>query len=49
MNERYISHIYKMYLISAEGYENAGVDMLIVEKTGKIWVIMKDVHKGLGL
>ena len=29
------SCIYKMHLISAEGYKNAGVDLL--KKTGEIW------------
>ena len=36
-----------MYLISAEGYKNAGVHFLRVRKTGEIWSSMKDVHKGL--
>ena len=40
---------YKMYLISAEGYKNAGVHFLRVIKTGEIWVSMKNVHKGLGV
>ena len=39
--------IYKMYLISTEGHKNAGVQILIIKKTGEIWVSMKDVHKGL--
>ena len=38
-----------MYLISGEGYENAGVRFLRVRKTGKISSSMKDVHKGLGV
>ena len=38
-----------MYLISAEGYKNAGVDMLIEKETGLIWAKMKNVHDGLGL
>ena len=38
-----------MYLISAEGYKNAGVHFLRVIKTGKIWVSMKNVHNGLGV
>ena len=33
-----------MYLISAEGYKNAGVDMLIEKETGLIWAKMKNVH-----
>ena len=35
-----------MYLISAEGYKNAGVHLLRVRKTGQIWVSMKNVHNG---
>ena len=38
-----------MYLISTEGYENAGVYFLRVRKTGKIWSSIKDAHKGLGV
>ena len=33
-----------MYLISTEGYKNAGVHNLIIRKTGKSWVSMKNVH-----
>ena len=35
-----------MYLISAEGYKNAGVHLLRVRKTGQIWVSMKNVRNG---
>ena len=45
----FIFCIHKMYLISAEGYKNAGVHFLRVRKTGEIWSSMKDVHKGLGV
>ena len=38
-----------MYLISAEGYKNASVHILIKKNRGKIWVIMKNVHDGLGV
>ena len=38
-----------MYLISAEGYENAAVHFLRVRKTGEIWVSMKNVHNSLGV
>ena len=41
--------IYKTYLMSAEGYKNDGVDMLIMKKTGEIWPSMKDEHAGLVL
>ena len=37
-----------MYLISAKGDESAGVDLLRVKKTGKIWVSMKNAQDGLG-
>ena len=38
-----------MYLISAEGYENTGVHILIIKKSGEIWVSMKNVPNGLGV
>ena len=38
-----------MYLISAEGYKNAGVYFLRVRKTGETWLSMKNVNKGLGV
>ena len=38
-----------MYLISVEGYKNVGVYILIIKKTGEIWVSMKNVHNGLGV
>ena len=37
-----------MYLVSAEGYKDAGVHFLRVRETGEIWLSMKDLHKGLG-
>ena len=36
-----------MYLISAEGYKNEGVDLLRVKKTGKIWISMKNAQDSL--
>ena len=40
--------IYKMYLMSAEGYKNAKSDFL--PKTGKIWgVSIRDIGNGLGV
>ena len=39
--------IYKMYLISADGYKNAGVNFLSIKKTGEIWTKMKDIQNGL--
>ena len=41
--------MYKIYLISSKGYKNAGVHILIMKKTGEIWVSMKNVHDGLGV
>ena len=41
--------MYKMYLISVEGYINAGVHFLRVGKTDKIWASMKNVQDGLGV
>ena len=38
-----------MYLMSAEGYKNLRVDLLIIKKTGEIWTKMKDVQDGLGV
>ena len=38
-----------MYLISAEGYKDAGVDLLRIKKTGEVWTKMKDVEDGLGV
>ena len=38
-----------MYLISVEGYKNAGVNILIIKKTGKLWTRMKNVQDGLGV
>ena len=41
--------IYKMYLISAEGYKNPGVHCLRIKKTGELWVNMKNVRDALGV
>ena len=41
--------MYKMYLISAEGYKNAKVDFLTIKTTGEIWVSIKDVGSGMGV
>ena len=41
--------IYKMYLISTEGYKKANVHHLIVHKIGEIWLSMKDVGSGMGV
>ena len=43
-------YIYNVYLISAEGYENAEVVLLIIKKkTGEIWTQLKDIENGLGV
>ena len=38
-----------MYLISAQGYKNAGVDSLKIKETDEIWVSMKNFGAGLGV
>ena len=38
-----------MYLLSAQGYTNASVNILKIRKTGEIWVSMKDIGGGLGV
>ena len=45
----FIFCIYKMYLILAQGYENPGVRLLIVKKTGEIWASMKNAENSLGV
>ena len=41
--------MYKMYLISAEVYENAKVHFLTMKTTSDIWVSRKDVGSGMGV
>ena len=41
--------MYKMYLISTEGYKNAEVDFLNIKTASGIWVNMKDVGSGMGV
>ena len=41
--------MYKMYLISVEGYKNANVEFLTIATTSEIWVKMKDVEIGMGV
>ena len=41
--------IYKMYLISSEGYRNANVGFLTIKKSSEIWVSMKGVGNGIGV
>ena len=37
-----------MNLISAEGYKNAGVNILKLETTDELWIKIKDFGDGLG-
>ena len=41
--------IYKMYLISTEGYKKADACHLIIQKTGKIWASMENLQDGMGV
>ena len=41
--------IYKMYLISTKGYQNAKVHHLRIRKTDEIQVNMKDIGDGLSV
>ena len=41
--------MYKMYLISAEGYQNVNVNFLTTKATSKIWVSMEDIESGTGV
>ena len=41
--------MYKMCLISVEGYVNAGVHPLRITKTGEIWARMKNAQDGTGV
>ena len=41
--------MYKMYLISAEGYNNANVEFLTIITTREIWVNMEDVGSSMGV
>ena len=41
--------LYKMYLISAEGYENADLHFLRVKKTDKIWASIKNTKDSWGV
>ena len=38
-----------MYLILAEGYQNANVTFLTIKTTSEIWVTMKDVGSGISV
>ena len=47
--KKFIFCIYKIYLLSAKGYETACVCLLIEGETGIIWMSMKNVQDGLGV
>ena len=49
MLSKFCVWIYKIYLISADGYKNADVHFLIIKKTDEIWASMKDVESGVGV
>ena len=38
-----------MYLISAEGYKNANIDLLALKTTSEIWVRIKDAGSDMGV
>ena len=42
-------HIYKMYLISTEGFKKDNVHHLIVRKTGEIWANIKNARSSRGI
>ena len=41
--------MYKMYLISTEGYKNANVEFVTIKTTSETWVSMKDVESSIGV
>ena len=41
--------MYKMYLISADGYKNANVEFQTIKITSEIWVSMKDLGSSIGV
>ena len=41
--------MYKIYLISDEGYKNAKVEFLTITTTSEIWVSVKDVGSSMGV
>ena len=49
MSSHFFFYIYKIYLISTEGYKKANIDHLIVQKTGEIWASMKNAGSGIGV
>ena len=41
--------IYKLYLVSAEVYNNANVEVLTIKTASEILITMKDVGSGIGV
>ena len=41
--------MYKMYLLSVEGYKNANDEFLTIATTSEIWVNMRYVGSGMGV
>ena len=41
--------MYKMYLISADGYKNVNVEFLTIKTTTEIWVSRKNIGSGMGI
>ena len=41
--------IYKVYLITVEGYKNAIVEFLTIKTTSEIWVSMKGIRSSIGV
>ena len=49
MSSHSFFYIYKICLISTEGYKKANIDHLIVQKTGEIWASMENAGSGIGV
>ena len=41
--------MYKMYLISADGYKNVNVEFLTIKTTTEIWVSRKNIGSGMSI
>ena len=41
--------MYKMYLISADGYKNVNVEFLTIKTTSEIWVSRKNIGSAMGI
>ena len=49
MGDDFFFCMFKMYLISTEGYKNPSVHFLGVQKTGEIWASMKNAQDSMGV